>query len=469
MNLENKHIIFFIGIGGIGMSALARWFALQGKDVSGFDRTETTLTRKLIDEGIHVFYDDLVESIPEKVNKDVEDTLVIYTPAIPSDNHILSYLKSQNYSIHKRSEVLGLISGQNFTVAVAGTHGKTTTCSLIAHIVKEADLNSIAFLGGITQNYSSNLIFNKKEDERLIVIAEADEYDRSFLTLNPNIAVITAVDSDHLDIYGSKEDMEAGYTEFILKIKPNGILIIKKGLMEMIFPETRKDIRIIEYNLDHNPVRSENIRIEKEEMRFSYKSTDTDIENISLSIPGFYNVENSIAAITVGLELGIDGPLIKSAFSSFRGIKRRFEYILYTDDLVFIDDYAHHPEEVKALLISLRAIFENRKITAVFQPHLFTRTRDFAVEFAQCLDIADEVIMLDIYPAREKPIPGISPKIILEKMTLENKKIATNIELIELLSSNDLEVLVTIGAGDIDKLINPIKIMLETKYEISKS
>jgi len=469
LNIENKHIVFFIGIGGIGMSALARWFKLQGKYVSGYDRTETTLTRKLIEEGIHVFYDDSAESIPEKVRKEVEDTLVIFTPAIPADNHILNYLRNENYSIHKRSEILGLITGQNFTVAVAGTHGKTTTCSIIAHIAKEADLNSIAFLGGITQNYSSNLIFNKKEEESLIVIVEADEYDRSFLTLNPDIAVITAVDSDHLDIYGSKEDMEAGYTEFILKIKPNGLLIIKKGLLESIFPEGRTDIRIIEYNLDHNPVRSENIRIEKEEMRFCYKSPDTDIENIPLSIPGFYNIENSIAAITVGLQLGIEGPLIKSALSSFRGIKRRFEYILYTDDLVFIDDYAHHPEEIKALLSSLRAIFENRKITAVFQPHLFTRTRDFAEEFAHCLDIADEVILLDIYPAREKPIPGISPKIILEKMTIENRKQTTNIELIELLSSNDLDVLVTIGAGDIDKLINPIKIMLETKYEISKN
>ena len=298
-------------------------------------------------------------------------------------------------------------------------------------------------------------------------MVEADEYDRSFLTLNPDIAVVTSLDPDHLDIYGNHAEMEKGYKDFVDKIKNKGSLIICKGLYHQIVPEDRNDIIVMEYGLNHSPIRSENIRLEKDEVRFCYHSPGEVIENIPFSLPGFHNIENALAAITVCIVLGIDGSVIKSAISNFRGIKRRFEFILYTDDLVFLDDYAHHPQEIKALLSSLRAMFEGRKISVIFQPHLYTRTRDFAGEFALALDLADEVILIDIYPAREQPIEGVSSELILERMNIADKKICTKVDMIEELDERDLDVLVTIGAGDIDQLVEPIKIMLSTKYEIS--
>jgi UDP-N-acetylmuramate--alanine ligase len=327
----------------------------------------------------------------------------------------------------------------------------------------------VAFLGGILQNYESNLIINKKSGQVLNTVVEADEYDRSFLTLNPDIAVVTALDPDHLDIYGEFSEMQKGFRDFINRLKKKGTLIIYKGLYESVVPEDRPDIKIREYGLSHIPVRAENIRLEKEEVRFDYLSPAETIENIPLALPGFHNIENAIAAISVCLKMGIAGSAIKAALSSFRGIKRRFEYILYTDNLVFIDDYAHHPEEIKALLSSLRAIFEGHKITALFQPHLYTRTRDFADEFAEALDLADEVMLMDIYPAREKPIKGVGSELILEKMHLENKSLCSKVDVIEELDQKDLDILVTIGAGDIDQLVEPIKILLSTKYEISEN
>ncbi len=469
MNLESKYGIYFVGIGGIGMSALARWFKRQGKYVAGYDRTETPLTRQLQEEGIEVSYEDCASSIPEKIIDQPKDALVVFTPAIPSDSEILNYFKDHKYKIKKRSEVLGAITRQSFTIAVAGTHGKTTTSAIIAHILKETNQNMVAFLGGILQNYESNLVINKKSGQALNMVVEADEYDRSFLTLSPDIAIVTAIDPDHLDIYGEHSVMQKGFSDFINKLKNKGTLIIYKGLYEKVIPEDRPDIKVREYGLSHIPIRAENIRLEKEEVRFDYYSPAEIIENIPLSLPGFHNIENAIAAITACLKMGIDGSAIKAAISTFRGIKRRFEYILYTDNLVFIDDYAHHPEEIKALLSSLRAIFEGHKITALFQPHLYTRTRDFAAEFAEALDLADEVLIMDIYPAREKPIKGVGPEMILEKMHLEKKSLCSRIDVIEELDERDLDIIVTIGAGDIDQLVEPIKILLSTKYEISEN
>lgn len=469
MNLDSKYGIYFVGIGGIGMSALARWFKRQGKFVAGYDRTETPLTRLLQEEGIEVSYEDFSSSIPEKITDKPKASLVVFTPAIPSDSEILNYFKDHKYTLRKRSEVLGSITRQGFTIAVAGTHGKTTTSGLIAHILKENNQNMVAFLGGILQGYETNLVINEKSGQSLNIVVEADEYDRSFLTLNPDIAVVIAVDPDHLDIYGEFSEMQKGFSNFINKLKNKGTLIIYKGLYEKIIPEDRPDIKVREYGLSHIPVRAENIRLEKEEVRFDYYSPAESIENIPLSLPGFHNIENAIAAITVCLEMGIDGSAIKAALSSFRGIKRRFEYILYTDNLVFIDDYAHHPEEIKALLSSIRAIYEGHKITALFQPHLYTRTRDFAAEFAEALDLADEVLLMDIYPAREKPIKGIGPEMILEKMHIEMKSLCSKVDVIEELDERDLDILVTIGAGDIDQLVGPIKILLSTKYEISEN
>jgi UDP-N-acetylmuramate--alanine ligase len=469
LNLDSKYGIYFVGIGGIGMSALARWFKRQGKFVAGYDRTETPLTRLLEEEGIEVSYEDFSSSIPEKITDKPKSSLVVFTPAIRSDSEILNYFKDHKYTLRKRSEVLGSITRQGFTIAVAGTHGKTTTSGLIAHILKENNQNMVAFLGGILQSYETNLVINKKSGQSLNIVVESDEYDRSFLTLSPDIAVVTAVDPDHLDIYGEFSEMQKGFSDFINKLKNKGTLIIYKGLYEKIIPGERPDIKVMEYGLSHIPIRAENIRLEKEEVRFDYYSPAESIENIPLSLPGFHNIENAIAAITVCLRMGIDGSAIKAALSSFRGIKRRFEYILYTDNIVFIDDYAHHPEEIKALLSSIRAIYEGHKITALFQPHLYTRTRDFAAEFAEALDLADEVLLMDIYPAREKPIKGIGPEMILEKMHIEKKSLCSKVDVIEELDERDLDILVTIGAGDIDQLVGPIKILLSTKYEISEN
>jgi len=466
LNFGKTYGIYFVGIGGIGMSALARWFNLQGKIIAGYDRTETALTRQLAEEGMTIKYEDSVDSIPERMKEDNKDILVIYTPAIPSNNEILKFFMSKRYTVKKRSEVLGAISQHYRTVAVAGTHGKTTTSALIAHVLKETHVNMAAFLGGILQNYNSNLVIHEKAGSSPKMVVEADEYDRSFLTLHPDIAVITAVDPDHLDVYGNYPEMEKGFRDFTGNIKNNGSLIIHKGLLEQVVPEGREDLKVIEYGLHHIPVRSENIKLEKEKVRFTYQSPGTIIENIPFSLPGFHNIENAVAAITVCLQLGIGPAAIKSAISNFKGIKRRFEYILYTDKLVFIDDYAHHPEEIKALLSSLRAIFKGRTITVIFQPHLFSRTRDLAREFAEALDLADKVLLLDIYPAREKPMEGVTSGLILDRMKIGEKKICSKIDLIEDLKTMNLDILVTVGAGDIDQLVEPIKVMLTTKYEI---
>ncbi len=468
MSFESIHRIYFIGIGGIGMSAMARWFSKQGKKVAGYDRTRSNLCQQLEVEGMEIIYQDEEKSIlPEYRNAD-PSTLVIYTPAIPADQHILSFFRQHEFQLRKRSEVLGEITREYFTIAVAGTHGKTSTSTLIAHLVKEANLNSVAFLGGIASNYHSNLIIHENPaDAGLKVVVEADEYDRSFLTLRPDIAVITALDPDHLDIYGDEKEMKSSYARFVSHIKDQGYLVIKKNLKEEVLDPTDKRVHVKEYNLEHHPIRAEKIRIEKEETRFNYVSPETVIENIPYAFPGYHNIENAVAAITVALLLNIKEDIIKSALSTFRGIKRRFEYILYSENVVFIDDYAHHPEEIRAFLHSVRSIFTEQKITAVFQPHLFTRTRDFSGSFGQSLDLADEVILLDIYPAREKPIPGVTSELIFNRIRKAEKTKSTRDELMDILRERDIEVLVTIGAGDIDQLVIPIRNLLIEKYEIS--
>ena len=468
MNLEHIHRIYFIGIGGIGMSALARWFNKQGKLIAGYDRTQTPLCLQLEAEGMQISYEDQVRKIPEIFRRQDPATLVIYTPAIPHDQAIFSWFRENNFQLKKRSEILGAITRDYFTIAIAGTHGKTTTSTLIAHIIREANLNSVAFLGGIATNYQSNLIMHENpEDPEMKVVVEADEYDRSFLTLRPDIAVITALDPDHLDIYGDETQMKSGYSAFVNCLKKGGVLIIRKHLIEELSMPDNRVIQVMEYSLKNNPVRAENIRIEKEETRFNYVSPDTIIENIPYAFPGFHNIENAVAAISVGLLLGIKEDIIKSALSTFRGIKRRFEYVLYSDRIIFIDDYAHHPEEIRAFLHSVRSIFSTQKITAIFQPHLFSRTRDFAKNFGESLDIADEVILLDIYPAREKPVQGVTSDLIYERIRQADKIKSTKEGLLGILKERDLEVLVTIGAGDIDQLVLPVKKLLMEKYEIS--
>ncbi len=460
MNFEEINRVYFIGIGGIGMSALARWFCAEHKSVSGYDRTRTSLTDRLEEEGIPVNYSDSPGSIPEEIRENPAGCLIVYTPAIPRDSEQLKYFFDHGFQIHKRSEVLGAVTHDHFTIAVAGTHGKTTTSSMIAHILHTAGRKLVAFLGGILQNYNSNLILDIKGEGDWLVVVEADEYDRSFLRLDPDIAVITAADPDHLDIYGTVESMREAFAQFAGKIRKNGKLFIRKGVLEKIPVKNESGIEIHEFRLDHSPIRAASIKIEREEMRFDFIAPDIQINNIPLSQPGNHNVENAVAAIAVCLLCGVTEGQIKEAFSTYRGIKRRFEYIIMRPDLTFIDDYAHHPEEIRAFLSAVRAMYPHRYITAVFQPHLFTRTRDLAPEFAESLSLADEVILLDIYPARELPIEGVTSALISAHLPKETTTLCNKEELAGLLENKKIDVLTTIGAGDIDKMVGPIKELL---------
>jgi UDP-N-acetylmuramate--alanine ligase len=459
---DNKHIVYFIGIGGIGMSALARWFNANGKKVYGYDRTETRLTQQLSAEGMHVNYTDTADNIPKDIRENAASSLIVYTPAVPKDSKQLNFFVDHGFEIRKRSEVLGMITRDHFNIAVAGTHGKTTTSSMIAHILHTTGHKMSAFLGGIMQNYETNLIMDNQGKGDLMVVVEADEYDRSFHQLSPDIAVITSADPDHLDIYGTEAEMRKAYSQFIGKIRPNGMLIIKKGLTDLV-PDNRTDLQVIEYNLIHSNIRAGNIRMDREEMRFDFISPDMEISNIPLLQPGHYNIENALAAIAASRAFGANEQHIKEAFSTYRGVKRRFEYIIHSPELVFIDDYAHHPSEISAFLGSLKAIYSGSHITVIFQPHLFSRTRDMAEEFAESLSIADDIILLEIYPARELPIAGVTSGLIFDKLKTASKSLVKMDEVTGIIKDKKIEVLATVGAGDIDKIVSPIREILLKK------
>lgn len=449
MELQNIKRVYLIGIGGIGMSGLARYFAHLGCIVCGYDRTSTDLTRELHNEGIRIIYDDREDWIPMCFQTPDDCTLVIYTPAIPRFSEIFNYFRDRGFTLYKRSQVLGMISKSKFTIAVAGTHGKTTTSCMIAHILKYSGTDCSAFLGGISSNYNTNVLFGKND----IVVVEADEYDRSFLTLYPDIAVITSMDADHLDIYGNHSQLTESFRQFASQIKPNGTLIFHEDLPLMSG---------ITYSAQGPAdVKAQYIRVEDGDFYFDFKNSDTAINNIKLGIAGVHNIENATAAIEVALKLNIDPDLIKGALESFKGVKRRFEYIVKTKDHVYIDDYAHHPEELRAAITSVKRLYPHKKLTTIFQPHLFTRTRDFADGFAEVLDMSDELLMLDIYPARELPIEGVSADMILERMKMLNKRKCGKQEAIDLVRIEKPEVLLTVGAGDIDQLVQPLKNVLE--------
>jgi UDP-N-acetylmuramate--alanine ligase len=446
--------VYFIGIGGIGMSALARYFAFHGKEVSGYDKTPTTLTRQLEREGIAVHYEEDLNSIPTDAD------LVVYTPAIPAGHKELVYYQQQGHTLMKRSEVLGLITRSSFNICVAGTHGKTTITTMIAHILRHSGYGCNAFLGGIAVNYNSNYW----SDERNVCVVEADEYDRSFLRLSPDIAVISAMDADHLDIYGTALEVQKAFIDFSGCLKPGGLLLSRRGL------EREADLkgdRHLTYGLDSGAdFFASEIRIDQGDYLFRMQSRDWSIDKVVLPMGGRHNVENVVAAIAVAHELGIAGDKIVEAVAAFRGVKRRFEYIVKRPGRVYIDDYAHHPEELRALISGARELYPGMKCTIIFQPHLFTRTRDFADGFAASLDMADEVILLPIYPARELPIEGVSSEGIAGKMkkakvTLADKKVT--LEMIKEMAGNREEavLLITAGAGDIDMLIEPIRLLLE--------
>lgn len=446
------------------MSALARWFHRQGLLVAGYDRTLTALTGALQQEGISVHYNDAVSEMPPQVIQKRDKTLVVYTPAIPHDHKEYDYLLKNGYRIMKRSQVLGMLTENRFTIAVAGTHGKTTTSTMIAHIINHAGANCDAFLGGISNNIGANLLQSKLPGDQSVMVVEADEYDRSFLTLHPNIMVITSADPDHLDIYGDKNAVLESFADFIAQSTANSKLIIKDGLQHLK-PQTRGDISVFSYALNGGEIKAANVRIQNDVFVFDYVSEQATITDIALKVPGFHNVENAVAACTASLELGLDPDLVREALNTFSGVKRRFEYIVRSEKVTYIDDYAHHPVEIKAFLSSVKALYPSRELKVIFQPHLYSRTRDFMAEFGESLSLADEVLLLEIYPAREEAIPGVSSSLLLDYINVEKKRVCTVDEVLQDIIQKDNDVLVTIGAGDIDKLVQPIGEILRRKRD----
>ena len=461
MNILNYKLYYFLGVGGIGMSALARFFNHYKKEVIGYDKTATYLTNQLQDEGIPCHFDDNVtalESILKSYSK--EEVLVVYTPAVPKEHNEYQYLLRNNYTILKRSVVLGEITKQFKTIAIAGTHGKTTTTTLVTHLLKSAGINCFSFMGGISKNYNTNLLLGDVNDKDAYVVVEADEYDRSFLTLHPQIAVITSVDADHLDIYGNAEHVKEGYALFAKQVKNDGTLIVKKNVDNDLTLSNKR--LIYSLNLDTEYC-AESIVMANAQFSYNIKSPVEAIHGVTLGLPGLHNIENSIAAVAIAQQIGIKGDVIKKALRSFSGVKRRFDYRVKTEKVVYIDDYAHHPEELKATIGSVKKLYPTKKVTGIFQPHLFSRTRDFIDDFATSLDLLDECILLDIYPAREKPIEGVTSEWLLSKMKLKDKKLMTKQQVLERMKETTPEVLVTMGAGDVDSLIEPLEKILNTK------
>lgn len=455
--MNNIKAVYFIGIGGIGMSNLARYFMSKGKKVAGYDRTETPLTKELVKEGAEIHYSDSVSLIPEYC-KDKDTTLVVYTPAVPSENEEVIYFHEQNFTIQKRAQVLGTITKSSKALCCAGTHGKTTTSSMLAHILKQSHLDCNAFLGGILKNYSSNLMLSDKSE---LTVIEADEYDRSFHWLHPYMALITSVDPDHLDIYGTEEEYLKSFEKFTTLIQQGGALVMKHNIK--LSPKVGEGVKVYTYSEDKGDFHAKNIKIGNGEIHFDFVTPKEVTDNIQLGVPVRINIENSIGAMALAWLNGATSDELRHAMLTFQGAKRRFDFILKTDKIVMIDDYAHHPQELAASITSVKELYPDRKVTGVFQPHLYSRTKDFADEFAKSLSLLDELILLDIYPAREKPIEGVTSKIIFDKVTCP-KTLCNKQELLPLLENkNDIEVLLTVGAGDIDQLLEAIKEVLKEK------
>lgn len=443
MNLNSIHNIYFIGIGGIGMSALARYFNANDKHVAGYDKTKTEITFDLARLGIHIHFEDAVKNIDAKF-LNPENTLVVYTPAIPKNHAELHYFKTNGFRVLKRSEVLGLITKNTFCLAVAGTHGKTTTTSILGHLMHECGVQLTAFLGGISENYNSNLILKGTD----VSVVEADEFDRSFLTLSPNLACITSMDADHLDIYGEADALHDSFKAFAQRIKPNGKLFVKSGL----------PLQGITYGIeDDSDYTIQHIKIENGTYVFDVKTPETILKNLQFNLPGRHNLSNALIALAMAVEYGCPHQQLAKALVSYKGVKRRFTYHIKTDDFVFIDDYAHHPEEINAVHQAVREMYPNKSILAVFQPHLYSRTRDFIDDFAKSLSQFDELVLLDIYPARELPIEGVTSNGLLDKINLKNKQLVSKADLIKTIRKSNAEIVITMGAGDIGEQVKHIK------------
>lgn len=451
---------YFLGIGGIGMSAIARFYKAKGFVVGGYDRTQTKITDDMIDEGIKVIFDDNISAIPSEFI-DVNKTLIIITPAVPKDHEQLEYFEQHNYKILKRSEVLGEITRQSKAICIAGTHGKTTTSTMTAHLMYQSHVECSAFLGGISNNYNTNLLLSTQSN---YVVVEADEYDRSFHQLTPFMAVITSMDPDHLDIYGTKEAFVESFEHFTSLITSGGALILNNKVK--LTPKLNKGVKLYTYGIEGDAdFQAKNIRQEKGKILFDFITPTESIHDVRLGVPVMINVENAVAAMALSWLNGVTNDEIRTGMSAFSGIYRRFSHIFENEKVVYMDDYAHHPNELEASISSIKQLFAGRKITGIFQPHLYSRTRDFAPEFAKALSALDELILLDIYPARELPIEGVTSELILKDVSIDNKIISSKENLLTLLDKKELDVLVTFGAGDIDKMVPEIKKYLKKRYE----
>lgn len=449
MELANIKNVYFIGIGGIGMSALARYFKFIGKNVAGYDKTPTHLTDELVAEGINIHFDDNTGLI-ENAFLDKEHTLVVVTPAVPKQHTEWNYFTDNGFVVKKRAEVLGIITKGTFSFAVAGTHGKTTTSSILGHILFQSGVDVTAFIGGVVENYNSNLIGSGKT----VTVAEADEFDRSFLHLHPNIACVTSTDADHLDIYGDTASIEASFREFADKVEDKSKLFVATGL----------PLEGVTVGVGSGAFSAQNIRIEDSAYVFDVVTPNDVIADIHFGLPGHHNLTNATLALAMAYTYGVSGEDIKAALASFKGVRRRFSYQIKTDSLVYIDDYAHHPTEINAVYQAVTELYPGKKVLAVFQPHLFSRTRDFADGFAESLGKFENIVLLDIYPARELPMEGITSKWLLDKIENPNKKLVSKENLLPLLKETDAQVVITIGAGDIGEMVPEIKALLHEKY-----
>jgi UDP-N-acetylmuramate--alanine ligase len=464
MNLKEIEIVYFLGIGGIGMSALARYFNHHKKLVMGYDRTPTPLTSELEMEGISIHFDDTVLEIPQIIKVTPrEKILVIYTPAIPADSNEKNWFLENGFDLKKRSEVLGAITASSKTIAIAGTHGKTTTSSLVAHLLKDSGNECNAFLGGITANYNTNLLLGKQDSWTVV---EADEFDRSFLTLHPELAVITSMDADHLDIYGDASHVTEGFQLFANRVVEGGTILVKKGL-DIQQSHLQKNVTLLHYSITEKAdFYGKNIRVENGSYVFDLVTPQGELNGLTLGQPGRHNIENAIAACAMGLLSKVQLVQLPQALASFKGVRRRFETIFKSKDLTFIDDYAHHPTELTAAINSARELFPGQKITGVFQPHLFSRTRDFADEFATALSLLDEAILLPIYPARELPIEGVNSEMLLDRINNPKKKLVQKEGLLPEIKEIQKGVILSLGAGDIDAMVPQIQEILKKRVEI---
>ena len=443
MNLEQIHRVYFIGVGGIGMSALARYFAFINKTVVGYDKTESPLTQELSNSGIAIHYKDNLEQIPKEF-KIPENTLIVYTPAVPSSHSEYQYFLANGFVIKKRSEVLGLITKDSFCFAVAGTHGKTTTSSILAHLLKETGVKMTAFLGGISEDFNSNFLLEGTEYS----VVEADEFDRSFMQLTPDVACVTSMDADHLDIYGDAQELERTFVDFTKRLKPNGKLFVRNGL----------PLEGLTYGIeDDSDYCIRNIKIEHGTYIFDLETPEANLKGVEFNKPGRHNLLNGLVAFAMAMQAGSPPHRLAKALATFKGVQRRFSYKIKNDDFIFIDDYAHHPTEINAVFEAISEMHPNKKVLAIFQPHLFSRTRDFADDFAKSLSQFENILLLDIYPAREEPIVGIDSQWLLEKITSTNKTLISKEQIISEIKIQNPEVLVTMGAGDIGLEVMKIK------------